>query len=238
MGATSKNGFSADQLFRLGGLALLIALPLQVIGFVLHPPSEALRHVEQPIYGPAHMIMFVSWVLVMMGLPAVYARIAGRAGKLGLVGFVSSMVAVAYHCYLTLYEGFAVPIMAQNAGSRELLGPDGPLAHGAGAMGILAMGSVLAFPVFGIATLRSGAFPKTSGWLQVAALPAFIAGMVVVGIAGGPVGPEAENWFSGMLPVTSLYALLFAGYAVAGQRLRSEPMTQAPAVASRTVSPV
>ncbi|HEX2054715.1 MAG TPA: hypothetical protein VHJ78_13455 [Actinomycetota bacterium] len=233
----AANGFKAARLYRLGGMALVIAAVLQVTGFALHPAGEQLSHVDQPLYGPAHVVMFVSWVLVMAGLPAVYARIADRAGTLGVVAFLSSLVAIAYHCYLTLYEGFAVGVMAANEGARSLLGPDGPLAHGAGALGIVAMASLLAFPLLGIAILRSGSFPRTSGWLLVAALPGFAVGMIAAGMFGGPIGPEADNWFSGMLPVTTLYTLAFAGYAVAGNRLRAEASTGTRAVASgRAVS--
>jgi hypothetical protein len=234
VGTEVKRGFSADRLIRMGGTALLAAFPLQVLGFALHPPSEQLEHVLSPAYGPAHMVIFASWILAMLGLPALYAGISDRAGKLGLVGFVWSMVAVAYHCYLLVYEAFAVPVIARTARAEELLGPDGPLAHGAGALGILANLSLLAFPVFGIAVLRSGVFTKGPGRLQIAAVPGFMVGMVLVAVTGQPVGPEADSWVLGMLPVTMLYALLFAGYAWAGLQMRDRTATGRRRVASTT----
>jgi hypothetical protein len=234
VGTEAKKGFSSDQLLKMGGAALLAAFPLQVLGFAMHPPSEQLEHVLLPTYGPAHMVIFASWILALVGLPALYAGIAGRAGKLGLVGFVWSMVAVAYHCYLLVYEAFAVPVIARTSGADELLGPGGPLAHGAGALGILANLSLLAFPVFGIAVLRSGVFSKGPGWLQIAAVPAFMAGMVLVGVTGQPVGPEADSWVLGMLPVTLLYAFLFAGYAWAGHQMRAHTASSRRTVASST----
>ncbi len=60
-------------LFRLSGLALLIALPLQVLGFVLHPPSEEVVDVLESAYGPAHLILFVSWIFALLGLTGFYA---------------------------------------------------------------------------------------------------------------------------------------------------------------------
>ena len=45
-----RSGFSAFQLRHLTGVALIGALPLQVVGFLLHPPSEELRHVTQATY--------------------------------------------------------------------------------------------------------------------------------------------------------------------------------------------
>ena len=55
-----EHAMSSKTLFRPSGLALLIALPLQVLGFVLHPPSEQVIDVLKPLYGPAHLIVFVS----------------------------------------------------------------------------------------------------------------------------------------------------------------------------------
>lgn len=47
---------SSRTLFKLSGLALLIALPLQILGFVLHPPSEQVVDVLKPIYRAQAMI--------------------------------------------------------------------------------------------------------------------------------------------------------------------------------------
>jgi hypothetical protein len=142
---------STRTLLRLSGLALLIALPFQVLGFALHPPGEDVINVLKPLYGPAHLVIFFSWVLVMLGLPGFYARQAERAGVLGLVGYLLTMIAVAYHLYLLLYEASAIPLLGRDA--PALIGPDGPLAHGAGALGGLSDALFLAFPVFGVATV-------------------------------------------------------------------------------------
>jgi hypothetical protein len=220
--ARRRGGFSAEQLLGLSGLALLAALPVQVVGFLLHPPSEQLRHVLQPTYGPAHVVVFASWVLALLGLPGLYARQAGRAGVLGLVGFTLTMVAGCYHCYLALYEGFAVPVMARQPATQALLGPGGPLAHGAGALGAVASLSLLGFPLLGIATVRARVFPRGVGWLQIVCVPVFFALAIVqrVVFGEGNAGPNATSWAAGMLSLAMLYWLLFAGYAWAGARLR------------------
>ena len=216
----ARSGFTAAQLRRLAGAALLAALPLQVVGFLLHPPSEELRHVVEGAYGPAHLVLFVSWVLAMLGLPALYAAQADRAGKLGLVAFTATMAATAYHLYLTLYEASAIPVVATRPGADELVGSGGALARGAGALGPVAPLLLLAFPLMGVATLRAGVLPRAVGWLQVACLPTFVVLMLGIGAAtDGAVGPEASTWIGGMLPVTSLYWVLFAGYALGGLAL-------------------
>ena len=202
---------SSNMLFRLSGLALLIALPLQILGFVLHPPSEQVVDVLNPLYGPAHLIVFVSWLFAVLGLTGFYARQAHRAGVLGLVGFVAAMFAASYHFYLLLYEAYATPLLAQEPTTRTLIG-DGPLAHGAGALGPVAFLSILAFPLFGIATVRAGVFPRPAGWLQIASVPVFFLSIVLV-----PLGVFAEG---GMLsPIAMLYYLAFLGYAWGGYAL-------------------
>ncbi len=202
---------SSKTLFRLSGLALLIALPLQILGFVLHPPSEQVADVLKPLYGPAHLIVFASWMFALLGLTGFYVRQSHRAGVLGLIGFAATMFAAAYHFYLLLYEAYATPLLAQEPATQALVG-DGPLAHGADALGPLAFLMVLAFPLFGIATVRAGVLPRPAGWLQIVSVPVFFLSIPLV-----PLGVFAEG---GMLsPIAMLYYLTFLGYAWGGYAL-------------------
>lgn len=213
---------SSSTLFRLSGLALLIALPLQIAGFVLHPPGERVADVLQPLYGPAHLVLFASWMFVLLGLTGFYAKQAHRAGVLGFVGVVGVVFAAAYHFYLLLYEAYATVALAQNEATRALIS-DGPLAHGADALGPLGLASILVFPLLGIATVRAGIFPRLSGWLQIASVPVFL-------LAAPVLPPPAP--FPGISAISFLYYLAFLGYAVGGYALwkkkerAKEPATQ------------
>lgn len=206
---------SSRTLFRLSGLALLIALPLQILGFVLHPPSEQVVDVLKPIYGPAHIILFFSWMFALSGLVGLYARQAHRAGVLGLIGFAAILFAAAYHFYLLLYEAYATPLLAHNEAAKTLIGPGGPLAHGAGALGPLGFLSILAFPLFGIACVRAGVLPRPSGWLQIASVPVLFLSMLVI-------SPDAPNPFPGVSAISFMYHLAFLGYAWGGYALWRE----------------
>ncbi len=228
---------SSTTLFRLSGLALLIALPLQIVGFVLHPPSEEIVDVLKPMYGTSHLILLISWILALLGLPGFYARLAHRAGVLGLVGFVLTMLTAAYHVYLLLYEAFAIPVLARQPNAEALLGTEG-LGHGAaeamGALAVLPFVIILvAFPVFGIATVRARVLPPWAGWLQIASVPAFFLGMFII-------SPDAPGPFGtmGTTPIAWLYYLLFLGYAAGGYALWTEKEhIQTPVVLMDTPQP-
>ena len=225
---------SSTTLFRLSGLALLIALPLQILGFVLHPPSEQVADVLQPAYGPAHIILFVSWVFALLGLTGFYARQAERAGVLGLIGFAATMFAAAYHFYLLLYEAYATVALARDPATQGLVG-DGPLAHGAGALGPLGFASILAFPLLGIATVRAGVLPGWAGWLQIASVPVFFLGALVV----SPDAPAPLGTMAAATPIAWLYSLLFLGYAVGGYALwTGKERTREPATRQDAPQPV
>jgi hypothetical protein len=120
-------------------------------------------------------------MFALLSLPGLYALQANRTGIFGLIGFVTIMFAAASTSYLNLYESYATPLLAQHEATRALIGPGGPLAHGAGALSPLGpILSILAFPLFGIATVHAGVLPRLSGWLQIASVPAFFLGALVV----------------------------------------------------------
>lgn len=222
---------SSTTLYRLSGLALLIALPLQILGFVLHPPSEQVVDVLKPLYGPAHLILFVSWLFATLGLTGFYVRQAHRAEALGIVGFAAIMFAAAYHFYLLLYEAYATVALARDPATQALIS-DGPLAHGAGALGLLGFASVLAFPLLGIVTVRAGVLPRLSGWLQIASVPVFFLSVFII-------SPDAPAPLPGITPIAFLYYLAFLGYAVGGYALwKGEESMRAPVARTDAGQPV
>ena len=165
----------------------------------------------EPLYGPAHLILFTSWLFAALGLTGFYARQAHRAGVLGLIGFAATVFAAAYHFYLLLYEAYATVALARDPATQALVG-DGPLAHGAGALGPLGFASILAFPIFGIATVRAGVLPRPAGWLQIASVPVFFLSFFVI-------SPDAPAPLPGVAPIAFLYYLAFLGYAWGGYAL-------------------
>lgn len=208
----AESTLTSRRLFELSALALLIALPLQIAGSAIHPAGEEVKHVLQATYGPAHLILFVSWVFALLGLPGLYAWQASRAGTLGLISFVLLIVTAAYHLYLLLYEAFATTELASNAATQGLIA-DGPMAHGVKTLAQYATPLILAFPLFGIATLRAGVLPRWCGWLQIASVPILMLSAVLLSvIASG----AAE-----VVSIRLLYILEFLGWAWGAYAIRA-----------------
>jgi len=212
---------SSKTLFRLSGLALLIALPIQIVGWLMHPPGELLVDLLSPLQGPAHVVLFFSFMLVLLGMPGLYARQARRAGVLGLVSFVLVMYALAFSVYVLLYEAFPAPMLAQNEATQALIATGGPLAHGAGALGPVGFVLVfLAFPLFGIITVRAGVLPRGAGWLLIVNVPVFFVSMIGLSLV---LSPEVVERLPGpVAPIALQNYLLLLGYAWGGYALWTE----------------
>jgi hypothetical protein len=203
------------MLYRISGLAMILALLFEVAGDVLHPPSHALVDVLRATYVPAHLATFISRAFVLLGLPGLYLWQARRAGWLGLVGFILIMVEAAYEAYLGLFEGYVTPLLAREPAAATLVGPDGPLAQGAGALGPLVFVLLLGFPIFGIATVRAAVLPRPIGWLLVAALPATMLSLALF----MTMPDKLATLPMGIQPVSLTYYVLFIAYAWGGYAL-------------------
>jgi hypothetical protein len=196
---------------RLGGLALLLALPLQVVAGMLHPPSHAPIYLTSITHLLSHSIDLISWLLVLLGLFALYVHQAHRAGVLGLIGFVLTMLNAVAHVDLLIYETFTAPVLARMPTTQFLVAPNGPLADGplglAITLPLLALGPLL----FGFATVRAGVLARGAGYLPISGLCVALASvpLMIVGLLDAP-------------PVTLVYALIFLGYAWGGYTLLAE----------------
>jgi hypothetical protein len=149
-------------------------------------------------------------VLVLLGLPAMYARMAGQTGWLGLAGVV--LIALAwlfFGVFLSLYSVLVAPWLADQA--PALVAASTPLPAGiiiAFIAGLVAefVGSVL----LAIPFIWGRVQPRWVGWVLPAA-----ALLTVVGNFIAPTGPAtnlAVNLLSNLGPVLLLVALGSLGF--------------------------
>src|SRR5215470_13787202 len=90
----------SSHLFRISGLALLIG----AVAFVVHIVARSVitatgggdtaTSATEDLWVAINVLGVIGGALVSLGLPAMYARIAGRTGLLGLVGVV--LIAVGW----------------------------------------------------------------------------------------------------------------------------------------------
>jgi len=119
-----------SQIYRLSGLGLMIG----AVAFVVHIVLRSLltagvdpsTFAKQGPWVPINALGFLGAMLVLMGLPAIYARLAEPTGLLGLVGLVLISVAWTFFgVFLSLYATLLLPWLADKA--PALIAPAAPL---------------------------------------------------------------------------------------------------------------
>jgi hypothetical protein len=80
------------RFLRWCGLALAAAGVLMVLATLLHSSRERTSTIvaSEPRLVAAHVVYTTAWLLVLFGLPGIYAAYRGGMGRLGLVGFLTA----------------------------------------------------------------------------------------------------------------------------------------------------
>jgi len=211
---------TSSQLFRISGLGLFVG----AIAFVVH---VVLRSVITAGPDPATFAKQASWVpisalglmgaaLVLLGLPAMYARMAGPTGVIGLVGVVLIALALMFFgVFLSLYSVLVLPWLADKAPS--LVAASVPLPVGfviAFIAGLVAwfVGAVL----LAIPFIRGRVQPRWVGYVLPASALWVVVGSTIIA-PSGPATNLAINLLSNLGPV-----LLLVGVGYLGFRMWSE----------------
>ena len=162
---------SSTTLYRLSGIALLTGAVLSAIGYFLSVfvPGNNLQSLISPLSLIFSLVTILGSMLVLLGLPGMYIRQAGRAGILGLLGFLLLS-------YVTLFQGIMIPftsvtfipLLAAHQVAPQLMTTPPPTWT---PFSIVSMvGQVLGILLLAIATLRARVFPRWIGWLMIATL--------------------------------------------------------------------
>ena len=220
---------TGSQLFRIGGLGLFVG----ALAFVLH---VVLRSVISAGVDPALSAKGGLWVpvnalgalgaaLVLLGLPAVYARMSGQGGLPGLVGV--ALIAGAwmfFGVFLSLYGALVAPWLADEA--PRLVAGSSPLPLGfvvSFAVGLLAWlvgGVLLAVPFVG-GRMR----PRWVGYVLPASALWVAVGTLVIA-PGGPASNLAVNLLSNLGPVLLLIGLGYLGFRAWAERAPAKHVGQ------------
>lgn len=143
--------------FRWSGILLVLGAALLGVAIVI----ISLKPVMEQVFSPGvSLLMLVSSILLLLSLPAMYARQANAAGWLGLSG------------YVLLQTGMLILVMLA---ATPLLYPSLKPIPGENLV-VFLLGIALTIGLFltGIATIRADVFPRGAGILLLAAMAGFL----------------------------------------------------------------
>lgn len=194
---------SSRTLYRLSGGTLiagsLLILFASIVEAILFPGHSSTPAQVLSASWPLVILMtLIGSLLFVIGLPGMYLRQAGRAGVLGLVGFILLFFAI-------LLEGAAfssvqivvLPLLAQKA--PQLLGGNSLPLSGFLLLLISGLMQVIGAILLGIATMRACVFPRWTGVL-----------LLISGIAFLLMIPPLPSPLSDLIEVASFITLALA----------------------------
>ena len=164
-----------SSITRAGAVAMIISGLALGYSYVSHPHHMTPETIASTFWVVVHALFALSLVLGLLGTTALYAPTAERAGRWGLVGFVSLFIGMMLIFGLDYYEVLIAPYLAVHY-------PEVITDHGAGdAMGPVAV----FFPLAGALTVLGYAM-LAYGWMRGNVLSKPVAfAMIVAALAFG-----------------------------------------------------
>lgn len=154
---------SSTTLYRLSGISLLIGSLLTISGFI---PDLIVEHSSgSTIAAATALLRLIGLMLVVLGLPGMYARLAERAGMLGLLGFIVTLFSLLMGIAYQPIFAFVNPFLATHAPA---------LLNGRPPQGLLIffiVGGLLGLAggtMLGIAVMRAAVLPRWAGLVLIA----------------------------------------------------------------------
>ncbi len=201
---------SSSTLFRLSGLGLLLGAILAIVAVVGHNAVRQASELADITNTPSVMfvrLLMVGALLVIMGLPGLYARLAEWAGVLGLIGFVLTFVGLLFaDVVMTANYGFIMPKIAATSEGRALIETGLP---DPGFMMLIFPMILIGLLLLGISIVRAKVLPRWIGLL-------FIASVLFIPVASAV--PIIAHLFS---------APIFLAFASCGYALVRDSRAQA-----------
>jgi len=100
---------SSTTLYRLSGISLLVGSLLLIIGDI--PSFFNGNDPSSTIFTVSSLIRLMGAMLIALGLPGMYARFAGRAGVLGLIGFTFTFLYILVGIASETIVAFIFPVL-------------------------------------------------------------------------------------------------------------------------------
>jgi hypothetical protein len=172
------------------GIALMAAGGLMVVATLLHPSRETATTIvaSESRLVAAHVVYTLAWLLVLLGLPGLYAAQREGMGRLGLACFLTAF-AGTYLIAVTGNFGFLAPVLAkQSPAVLDSINQYMPVVIINGLAAILFM---IGYILFGIAMIRTATLPRWSGVLVAVGAPAHLLGFGMAQLVSTAAWPIA-----------------------------------------------
>jgi hypothetical protein len=210
------------RFLRWCGMALVVAGPLIVLATLLHPSRETAESIiaSEVRLIAAHILFTLYSLLVLLGLPGLYAAQRGGMGRLGLAGFLTAFSGT-YLIPVTGYFGFLAPVLARQ--SPDVLDAISQYSPVVVTNGLAAICFIAGYAIFGIAMTKTVTLPRLSGVLVAVGGPAHLLGWGVSQLV------STATWVVAILGALSLAAgLAWPGFLLwqAPQPHISDPSTK------------
>jgi hypothetical protein len=161
-----------------------------VVATLLHPSRETATTIvaSESRLVAVHVAYALAWLLVLLGIPGLYAAQRGGMGRLGLVGFLTAFSGT-YLIAVNGNFGFLAPVLAkQSPAVLDSISQYSPVVIINGLAAILFM---LGYILFGVAMIRSAVLPRWPGILVAVGAPAYLLGFGTAQLASTAAWPIA-----------------------------------------------
>jgi len=212
---------TGTRLSGIGGLLVFVGavafVSHVVLRSVLTAGVDPAVSAQAGLWVPVNALGALGAALVLLGLPAVYARMAPQGGLPGVVGF--ALIAVAwmfFGLFLSLYGALVAPWLAEQAPRLVTASAPAPLGFVvAFTLGLLAwlLGAVLLAVPF----VRGPARARWVGYVLPASALWVLVGSFIIA-PGGPASNLAVNLLSNLGPVLLLIGLGYLGFRTWAER--------------------
>jgi len=192
-------------------MALIVGGLLTVVATALHPSRETTISILQtePRLVAAHALFTLAYLLVLLGLPGLYAAQSAMIGRLGLSGFLlaftgTTLVAVSGDF------GFMAPVLAESPERIDAVNRYPPVVI----LNAVAFATfVLGFVLFGVAMTKTKRLPHSPGILIATGAPTNVLGFATAYLVSSAL------WTIAVIGSAALGGgLAWAGYRMWRQR--------------------
>ena len=199
-----RERITAQALYRLAAIALVISGLSLALGMVLHPTQPLGDHIATTEWAMSHLLWWIGGMTGVLGLTGLYLRQRADVGVLGFIGSGFAILGVALIANAMYFEAFIAPSLAAQAPELFDAYPTGG-GWGGFLAGVLAAGALfgVGFILLGIAMYRAESMPTWAIGLAVLGgvpfavnflLPHLVAVLAAIVFAIGLAGMGYELW--------------------------------------------